>query len=129
MLVLLADKDPFELEAMRVALSSTGLEVVTTHDGDEVLKLARERQPQVVVAGASLWQMGGFAVSRELKTMAGQGLLPEPAVIVILERTADSWLARWSRCDAWRAKPLDFEDLEQLVLDLGRRKQTPEGVS
>ncbi len=129
MLVLVADKDPFELEAMRVALSSPGLEVVTTHDGDEVLKLARERHPEVVVAGASLWQMGGFAVSRELKTMAGQGLLPEPAVIVILERTADSWLARWSRCDAWRSKPLDFEDLEQLVLDLGRRKQAPEGVS
>ena len=59
--------------------------------------------------------MVGFAVSRELKTLADQGKIVEPWVVVLIEREADAWVAGWSRCDAWLVKPVDPLDVANLV--------------
>jgi CheY-like chemotaxis protein len=82
------------------------------------MTLARERSPDAVVVASSLGQMGGFAVSRELKTLAETGQVPEPKVVVLLEREADAWLAAWSRCDAWLTKPVDPNEVAYLVQEL-----------
>lgn len=119
MLVLIADKDPYDLQAMRAALQAPDVTVVEARDGKEVLRLASEHLPDVVVVAASLGQMGGFAVSRELKTMADNGELPEPKVIVLLERDADAWLASWSLCTAYRTKPVVLEEFDSLVRSIG----------
>lgn len=118
MLVLVADKDPYDLDALKAGLEADDCEVVTTADGPVVLKLASSRSPDAVVAAASLGRMGGFAVSRELKRRSDSGEIREPVVIVLLEREADSWLAAWSRCDAWLTEPVDPADVDQLVRDL-----------
>lgn len=116
MRVVLADKNPYDLESMRSELASPEIDVFTARDGREVLRLTAERRPDVVVAAASLGQMGGFAISRELKMRADvPGADPAPRVIVLLEREADQWLAAWSRCDAWRRKPVSAEELRELV--------------
>ncbi|HVE92461.1 MAG TPA: response regulator [Actinomycetota bacterium] len=113
--LLLVDKNPYDLEAMRAALSSPDVEIETADDGDDALTIALERPPDVVIAASSLGQMGGFALSRELKRFGESGRIPTPRVIVLLERRQDGWLASWSRCDAWATKPVEDGELEELV--------------
>jgi DNA-binding response OmpR family regulator len=124
LIVVVADKDPIELAAMRGALEAPDTEVYSATDGPVVIGLAKRHEPHAVVVGASLGRMGGFAVSRELKTMAEEGDLREPWVVVLIEREADAWLAGWSRCDAWLLKPADPIDVANLV----REKVSPSGA-
>jgi CheY-like chemotaxis protein len=117
-LLVLADKDPYDLATLRSGLSSPDREIVEVQDGPNVVTLAHARSPDVVVVAASIGQMGGFAVSYELKTMADEHKIKNPIVVVLLERSADSWLANWSRCDAWRVKPVDPAELDEIITDL-----------
>lgn len=118
MLVVLGEKDPHELEALRVAFEAPDCEVLAAYDGIEALALACERSPDAVVLTASLGRMGGMAVSRELKTRAELGELAEPKIVVLFERRADEWLAGWARCDAWLTKPVDPFDVAELTRTL-----------
>lgn len=118
MLLIVADKDPEDLEALRAGLAAADCEVLLATDGPVVVKLASQRSPDAVVVAASLGRMGGFAVSREVKTMAEAGEIREPVVVVLLERDADAWLASWSRCDAWLTEPVDSAEVDQLVREL-----------
>ena len=121
LIVVVADKDPNELAGIRGALESPDTEVFTATDGAVVVHLTQQHEPHAVVVGASLGRMGGFAVSREIKTLSELGKITEPWVVVMIEREADSWLAAWSRCDAWVLKPVDPIDVANLV----REKVTP----
>ena len=118
MLIALADKDPYDLQAVQAALAAPDREVLIVADGDNVVTLAQSRRVDVAILGSSLGHMGGFAVSRDLKMHADVGAIVAPKVIVMLEREADSWLAHWSRCDAYVVKPLDVAELDALVGEL-----------
>lgn len=112
---MIADKDPYELQALQAAFEAPDCEVLAAYDGKVAVDLVRERSPDAVVVGASLAQMGGFAASREIKMSAEAGEHPDPKLVVLLEREADVWLAGWSRCDAWLTKPVDPVDVAELV--------------
>jgi DNA-binding response OmpR family regulator len=73
-------------------------------EGLSGLRLAWREQPDVVVADEIASGAGGFAVAKDLKGAAE----PFPgAVILILAREEDEWLARWSGADVWMTKPVD----------------------
>lgn len=118
MIVVIAERDPYELQALRAAFEAPDCEVLAGYDGSVALTLTRERSPEAVVVASSLGHMGGFAVSREIKTSAASGEIPDPKVVVLIERDADAWLAKWSQCDAWLTKPVDPVDVAELVLRL-----------
>lgn len=126
MLVLVADKDPQDLEALASCLKASDQKVMTARDGAEIVDLAMEHSPEAIVVAASLGQMGGFAVSRHLKTCAEAGEISEPKILVLLEREADAWLAAWSRCDAWLCEPIDPVDVADRVREL--LSASPAGV-
>ncbi len=118
MLVVIAEKDPHDLEALRAAFESPDCEVLAAYDGKVAVTLARERKPEAVVLASSLGAMGGFAACREIKTSVDLGEIPEPKVVVLIEREADAWLAKWSRCDAFLVKSVDPSDVADLVSKL-----------
>lgn len=118
MFVVLADKDPYDLQALQAGLAAPGREVLIVEDGPNIITLAESRHIDVIVVGQSLGHMGGFAVSRELKQLAENGMIRAPKVVVLLERSADAWLANWSRCDAHLVKPIDVAELDALIEEL-----------
>lgn len=119
MLIVLADKDPYDLQALQAALAAPDREVLILADGENIITLAQSRSPDVVVVRQSLGTMGGLAVSRELKMLADAGaIVREPKVIVLLEREADVWLAGWSRCDHYLVMPFDAVDVDRAVREL-----------
>jgi DNA-binding response OmpR family regulator len=117
-LIVVCDKDPYDLQALQAGLGAPDREVLLVSDGENVITLAESRPIDVVIVGASLGHMGGFAVSRELKQLVDTGAIKAPKVVVMLEREADAWVANWSRCDAFLVKPVDVVELERLVTDL-----------
>jgi DNA-binding response OmpR family regulator len=51
--------------------------------------------------------MGGMAACMDLRLEYGAGRLPDVAVLMLLDREADVFLARRSDADGWLVKPLD----------------------
>lgn len=118
MLIVIAERDPHHLEALRAAFQAPDCEVVAAFDGTVALRLARERSPAAAVLSSSLGQLGGLACCREIKTSVELGEIPDPKIVVLFERDADTWLAGWSRCDAWLVKPVDPSEVADLVRQL-----------
>jgi CheY-like chemotaxis protein len=89
-------------------------------DGREGLRVAWRELPDLVVADEIASGAGAFAVARDLKGAAE----PFPgAVILILARAQDEWLARWSGADAWLTKPVDPFALADAAGGLVDRKE------
>ena len=90
-------------------------------NGIEGLRLAWRELPDVVVADEIASGAGAFAVAKDLR--GAQQPFPG-AVVLILDRAQDEWLARWSGADAWFVKPIDPFALSDTVIDLvGSRKE------
>jgi DNA-binding response OmpR family regulator len=120
MRALLISADPALREQLRVAVGSaerrTGerWEFLEAPNGIVGLKMAWRADPDVVVADEIASGAGAFAVAKDLRGAA------EPfrgAIVLILARRQDSWLAEWSGADAWLVKPVDPFLLADIVVE------------
>ena len=75
--VLVCDDEAILRELLREALAAEGLSVVAAADGDEGLRLGRERRPRVMITDLGLPGLDGWELARELK-----GLDPALSVVV-----------------------------------------------
>ncbi|MGZ4212586.1 MAG: hypothetical protein ACXVQV_05080 [Actinomycetota bacterium] len=97
---------------IRAALDDSW-EIDEVANGNEALARAREEDYDLVVADETTEPFGAFGLARELK------ILPEPpAVIVLLERAQDTWLAKWSGADRWLTQPIDPFELARVAHEL-----------
>jgi DNA-binding response OmpR family regulator len=77
----------------------------------------------VVVADEIASRAGGFAVAKDLRGA------PEPfpgAIVIVLARHEDAWLARWSGADAWIERPIDPFALADAVVEAVERRHPQE---
>lgn len=97
--------------AWQVTEAANGLEAMRDADGIDL-----------VVADETTEPFGAFGLSRELKVRDNP-----PGVIVLLERSQDAWLARWSGADRWLLRPYDPFALADAAEDVvrARRKAQP----
>jgi DNA-binding response OmpR family regulator len=125
---LIISADPTLRDILRVALRGverrTGepWQYLEAANGVQGLRLAWRARPDVVVADEIASGAGAFAVARDLKGAV------EPftgAVVIVLARAQDEWLAKWSGADAWVGQPVDPFELADRVFQLVRRR-TPE---
>ena len=121
MKVLLVSPEPESRELMRLAVASIErrvggeLEFVEAADGEQGLRIAFRERPDAVVADEFASRMGAFALAKDLRGAAD----PYPgAIVIVLERRQDAWLANWSGADAWFVKPVDPFELADRLLEL-----------
>ncbi|MGH2530339.1 MAG: response regulator [Actinomycetota bacterium] len=121
MKVLLVSPEPESRELMRLAVASIErrmggeLEFVDAADGEQGLRIAFRERPDAVVADEFASRMGAFALAKDLRGAEE----PYPgAIVIVLERRQDSWLAKWSGADAWFVKPIDPFELADRLLEL-----------
>ncbi|HEX6230701.1 MAG TPA: hypothetical protein VF029_03210 [Actinomycetota bacterium] len=124
--VLLVSPERRSLDLMRLVVTSierrlgSPLRFAEAPDGDVGARLALRERPDVVVADEIASRAGAFALAR---TLRGD---PDPfrgAIVILLERRQDAWLARWSGADAWFVEPVDPFELADRLLELVRRDQ------
>ncbi len=113
--------DPSSRKLMSLIVSSIErrlgepIEFVEASDGRRGLALALRERPDAVVADEIASGAGAFSLARDLRG------LPDPypgAIVILLERRHDEWLAKWSGADAWYVKPADPFKVADRLLEL-----------
>jgi DNA-binding response OmpR family regulator len=124
--VLLMSPDQRSRQLMALAVRSIErrtrepLEFLEASDGVRGIKVARRENPDVIVADEIASRAGAFAVAMDLRNQDR----PFPgAIVILLDRVQDSWLAKWSGADAWFVKPVDPFELAERVLELVTSKE------
>jgi DNA-binding response OmpR family regulator len=119
--VLVAEDDD-DIRALVVyRLERSGYEVVEARDGEEALRLAAERQPDLAILDVMMPKLDGYEVTRRLRKDDATSRLP---VILLTARTQDSDVSRGfdAGADDYIRKPFSPEELRARVQAiLGRR--------
>jgi DNA-binding response OmpR family regulator len=115
--VLCADDDEDILALLTLRLRRAGFEVVTAADGEEALRLARERRPSLAVLDVMMPKQTGYevlALLREDETLRGT------KVILLSARVQESDVARGidAGADAYLPKPFKAQELVAKVEEL-----------
>ncbi len=124
--ILLVSPDPRSRELMRLTVAGMQrrlgrpLEFLEAADGERGVRLAWRDLPDAIVADEIASRMGAFAMARDLRGATE----PYPgAIVILLDRRQDAWLAQWSGADAWFVKPVDPFELADRLLDLVTTKE------
>jgi DNA-binding response OmpR family regulator len=126
MKVLLVSADPRARELMRLSVAGierrlgTAIDFVEARNGEIGVRVARRESPDAVVADEIASRMGAFALARDLR---GDRDPYRGAIVILLERRQDQWLAGWSGADAWFVKPVDPFELADRLLELVSAKE------
>lgn len=105
--ILIATDADEVLDEVDAALSDATTTVVRVHAGVEVLPAVTELSPDLVVLDLQIGNMGGVATALGLRNEQSAGRIDEQAVLMLLDRTADVFLAKRAEADGWLVKPLD----------------------
>lgn len=103
---------------VRAALCGPGFEVIEVERGHDVRTVVGQREPDLVIVDLQIANMGGMAVSLDLRLEESGGRLPHVPILLLLDREADRFLARRSAADAMLVKPLDAGTLRRTVKNL-----------
>ncbi len=96
-------------------LEGPEIEIEEAASGPEVLEMVREGGIDLVVTDLQIGAMGGMAICLELRHDESY-LQGEPvAVLMLLDRRADVFLARRAGADGFLVKPLDPQRVRAAV--------------
>lgn len=113
--VLIATDSDAVADEVDAAVADDDTTVIRVRAGAHVNDAVEDRQPDVVVLDLQIGAMGGMAVAKHLRAEAAMGRLPDTAILMLLDREADMFLARRSSVDGWMVKPLDSFRLRRAV--------------
>lgn len=115
MKVLIVSGLAAQREWVRGALGPAWKMEETTNGRDALRIVEEDDEIDLVVTDETTEPFGGLGLSREVKL-----LIDPPAIIVLLERSQDQWLARWSGADRWLVRPIDAFELADIAAALVR---------
>lgn len=104
-IMLIADS-PWVGNRVKAALDGRADLVEITEPG-AITELAEPAEAEAVIVDMQVGSMGGMALVRALR----DELPPGAPVIMLLDRTADEFLARRAGAGAWLLKPFTTQDL------------------
>ena len=116
--VIVASDAHWVRDQVKASLCSPGFEVVEVARGQDVRRVVGEIEPDLVVVDLQIANMGGMAVSIDLRLEESAGRLPHVPVLLLLDREADKFLARSAQADAILVKPFDPGTLRRVVKNL-----------
>ena len=105
--VVVASDAPSVRAEVIAVVGEPGTEIVEVSTGAAVAGAVAEHHPDLVIVDLQMGNMGAMAVCLELRLEESYGNLPGVAVLMLLDRRADVFLARRSGAEGWLVKPLD----------------------
>jgi DNA-binding response OmpR family regulator len=105
--ILIADDEPDIVETLKFLLESEGYACMTAYDGEEAFKLAKERQPDLIILDVMMPKINGYKVSRLLKFDERYKDIP---VLMVTARTQeeDRLIGEETGADEYITKPFDI---------------------
>ena len=115
--VLLVEDTEDNRFMMRRLLEMSGFQVVEAMNGEEAVRLARAESPQLILMDLSLPVIDGLAATRLIRKVPA--LEATPIIAVSAHDTSDFQTeAVKAGCNSYVTKPIDFNELEQLIHQL-----------
>ena len=118
--VLVAAEASWIRDQVRTAFVGPGQRVLEVSRGQDVRKAVEEYEPDLVILDMQIGNMGGIAVTIDLRLEAGVGRLPETKILLLLDREADRFLADRIEVDGELVKPVDAGQLRRMAKQLLR---------
>ncbi|HEX9761506.1 MAG TPA: response regulator [Acidimicrobiia bacterium] len=109
-LVLVADA-PWVANEVKAALATDAWQVIEVADPRDATATIEATGPSVVIVDMQVASMGGMALLRDIR----QTLDPRPRLVLLLDRSADTFLARRAGADASVLKPIDSGRLRRAL--------------
>lgn len=113
--ILLVADDAWVQNQVRSALSGDSDRVVVSEDPKAVVDLASESPFDIAIIDLQVQSMGGMAVTRALRDAVAGGDVPPLRIILLLDRSADAFLAKRAGVDAHLVKPFTAQDLRRVI--------------
>ena len=117
--VLVVDDDVKIVELVKLYLNRDGYHVITAHEGNEALRLARESHPDLIVLDIMLPGIDGFEICRKLRTESSV-----PIILLTAKTTEQDRIAGLDiGADDYVTKPFSPKELAARVRAVFRRTQ------
>jgi CheY-like chemotaxis protein len=119
--VLVAEDDEDIRLMMLTLLRMKGYKTAEARDGQETLDVACALRPDVILMDLQLPRLNGFAVARFLRQTESLRSVP---IIVVSAHDPHKHrnLALAAGCNAYVQKPIDFDSLDGMILNLLSRQ-------
>ncbi|MHB8377419.1 MAG: winged helix-turn-helix domain-containing protein [Dehalococcoidia bacterium] len=118
--VLVIEDEPTIADMVTLGLRYEAFDVMSAPTGEDGLRLARRRRPDIVILDLMLPGIDGIEVARRLRALGGGGIIMVTARGALNERI----LGLESGADDYLTKPFDFRELLARVRALLRRMGT-----
>jgi CheY-like chemotaxis protein len=118
--VLLVEDTEDNRFMMRRLLEMSGYHVVEATNGEEAVKLAEAESPGLILMDLSLPVIDGLAATRLIRKLPNGANTP---IIAVSAHDTSDFLseALQAGCNSYITKPIDFNELEQLIVrELGK---------
>jgi DNA-binding response OmpR family regulator len=126
--ILLATDADWIVDEVTAALGGPDTTFTVCRDGRVVSDQVRERRPDLAILDLQVGSMGGMAIAMALRLDESAGALPHVNVLMLLDRTADLYLAQRSGAEGWLIKPLDAMRLGRAAAAIATGQTWFEGV-
>jgi DNA-binding response OmpR family regulator len=113
--ILVAAEASWVRELVRSSCTGPGQRVIEATRGQDVRDMVKDEEPELVVLDLQIANMGGIAVSIDLRLEASAGRIPDTSILLLLDREADRFLAKRADADAELVKPVDPGTLRRTV--------------
>ena len=118
--VLLVEDTEDNRFMMRRLLEMTGYRVIEAMNGEEAVKLADVESPQLILMDLSLPVIDGLAATRLIRKLPH--CKSTPIIAVSAHDSSDFQTdALAAGCNSYITKPIDFNELEELIVKLLRK--------
>jgi DNA-binding response OmpR family regulator len=125
--VLLATDADWLFDDVDAGLGGPDMTLSRIRVGADVLATTAELEPDLVILDLQIGNMGGMATSLAIKEDLGHKGLSDTPVMILLDRTDDTFLARRSDADGWLVKPVDPVRLRRAANELMAGRPYREG--
>jgi DNA-binding response OmpR family regulator len=108
--ILIADDEEAVRQLLEVVLNSQGYEVLTAQDGDEVVRMAQERAPDLVLVDLMMPHLDGYEAIRQLRNDTRTAHVP--MLILTAKSTPDDVVTGFETgADDYITKPFNLPEL------------------
>jgi DNA-binding response OmpR family regulator len=105
--ILIATDADWIVDEVTAAIGGPDTSFTVCRDGRAVTGVVADRRPDLLITDLQVGSMGGMAISLALRNDESVASVPRVPILMLLDRTADVYLAQRSHADAWLVKPLD----------------------
>jgi CheY-like chemotaxis protein len=123
--VLVVDDNRDSADSLTMLLRLAGDEVETAYDGQDGLEIARQWRPDIILLDIGLPRLDGYELARCLR---GEFGLQQPVLVATTGygKDEDRRMSQEAGFDAHLVKPVDLEELRQIMAGLTAGPQPPQ---